>query len=216
MASAHLQTGLDLKCLDIGSDVTSQNECRKRLAKINFESLGFLQEFKILLALPLYIWTKAVSRDSPALSLQRGLTFLTGSSLYLLYRVAKPRMMSCVSCHVPATRDLLPPLSPVMLNRDSDASCHPILGFCVCEFSLPFLILRKIWTQSFCGILRTRRRSLLTELSDIYMVDSLEAGGLVCIFLPQAFYSAFDYHVLIVCSAEVQGDNFPCVFSIHV
>lgn len=149
MASAHLQTGLDLECLDIGSDVTSQNECRKRLAKINFESLGFLKEFKILLALSLYIWTKAMSRDSPALSLQRGRTFLTGSSLYLLYRVAKPRTMSCVSCHVPATRELLPPLSPVMLNRDPDARCcNPILGLCVCESSLPFLILRKIWTQS--------------------------------------------------------------------
>lgn len=77
------------------------------------------------------------------------------------------------------------------------------LAFVSVNFLSPFLILRKIWTQSFCGILRTIR-SLRTELSDIYTVDCLEAGGLVCISLfpllslPQTFYSAFDYHVLIV------------------
>lgn len=77
------------------------------------------------------------------------------------------------------------------------------LAFVSANFLSPFLILRKIWTQSFCEILRTIR-PLWSELSDIYMVDCLEAGGLVCISLfpllslPQTFYSAFDYHVLIV------------------
>ena len=87
------------------------------------------------------------------------------------------------------------------------------LAFVSVNFLSPFLILRKIWTQSFCGILRTIR-SLWTELSDIYMVDCLEAGGLVCISifpllsLPGTFFSAFDYHVLIVYGIRSRAMTF--------
>lgn len=140
--------------------------------------------------------------------------------LYLLYLVAKPRTMSCVSCHVPASRELLPPLSPVMLNRDSDASCHPILGFCVCEFSLSLFDSKKNLNSVI--LWDSKNNKISTDGAVRHLHGGLFGGWWSCLhfslppsFSPSNILFCFWLPCINCVWYEVQGDDFPCAFSVH-